>query len=36
VKRRRRFARPRLRTAIDVFGPRARLIHLRNDREIAA
>jgi len=25
-----------LRTAIDVFGPRARLIHLRNDREIAA
>ena len=31
-----RSARPRLQTAIDVFGPQARLIRLRNDREIAA
>jgi adenylate kinase family enzyme len=31
-----RSARQRLQTAIDVFGPRARLIRLRNDVEIAA
>ncbi len=31
-----RLARPRLQSAIDVFGPHARLIRLSNDREIAA
>ena len=31
-----RAARPRLQAAIDVFGPRARLIRLRSDGEIAA